>query len=105
MNELNELVGYLLANPIFLAPLLFALALVVFATWRPLRVLAGAYLFGAVGILQFHAQAHGVSIPSQFLSALPYAATIAVLVIISRNRILTRINTPACLGRPFVPDR
>jgi len=82
-----------------------ALALVVFATWRPGRVLAGAYLFGAVGILQFHAQAHGVAIPSQFLSALPYAATIAVLVIISRNRILTRINTPACLGQPFVPDR
>ncbi|SDU09472.1 ABC transporter permease [Stappia sp. ES.058] len=82
-----------------------ALALVVFATWRPVRVLAGAYLFGAVGILQFHAQAHGVGIPSQFLSALPYIATIAVLVIISRNRILTRVNTPACLGRPFVPDR
>ena len=82
-----------------------ALALVVFATWRPLRVLAGAYLFGAVGILQFHAQAHGVAIPSQFMSALPYVATIAVLVIISRNRILTRVNTPACLGRPFVPDR
>ncbi|WP_349360623.1 ABC transporter permease [Stappia sp.] len=82
-----------------------ALALVVFATWRPGRVLAGAYLFGAVGILQFHAQAHGVGIPSQFLSALPYAATIVVLVIISRNRILTRINTPACLGQPFVPDR
>ena len=82
-----------------------ALALVVFATWRPGRLLAGAYLFGAVGILQFHAQALGVAIPSQALSALPYIATIAVLVIISRNRILTRINTPACLGRPFVPDR
>lgn len=82
-----------------------ALALVVFATWRPLRVLAGAYLFGAVGILQFHAQAHGVGVPSQLLAALPYVATIAVLVIISRNRILTRINTPACLGKPFVPDR
>ena len=82
-----------------------ALALVVFATWRPLRLLAGAYLFGAVGILQFHAQAHGVALPSQLLSALPYLATIAVLVIISRNRILTKVNTPACLGRPFVPDR
>lgn len=82
-----------------------ALALVVFSTWRPVRLLAGAYLFGAVGILQFHAQAHGVAIPSQFLTALPYLATIIVLVMISRNRVLTRINTPACLGQPFVPDR
>ncbi len=82
-----------------------ALALVVFASWRPLWVLVGAYLFGAVTILQFHAQAAGVDIPSQLMSSLPYLATIVVLVVISRNRILTRINTPACLGKPFVPDR
>jgi ABC-type uncharacterized transport system permease subunit len=82
-----------------------ALALVVFASWRPLRVLAGAYLFGAVSIGQLHAQALGIGIPSQLLSALPYLATIVVLVLISRNRRLTMINTPASLGRPFVPDR
>jgi simple sugar transport system permease protein len=82
-----------------------ALALVVFASWRPLRVLAGAYLFGAVSIGQLHAQALGVGIPAQFLSALPYLATIVVLVVISGNRRLTLINTPASLGRPFVPDR
>ncbi|MCY6380776.1 ABC transporter permease [Hoeflea prorocentri] len=82
-----------------------ALALVVFASWRPLRVLAGAYLFGAVTIGQLHAQALGIAIPSQFLSALPYLATIVVLVIISRNRRLTLMNTPASLGQPFVPDR
>jgi len=82
-----------------------ALALVVFASWRPLRVLAGAYLFGAVGIAQLHAQALGVAIPSQFLSSLPYIATIVVLVLISRNRRLTLINTPATLGQSFVPDR
>ncbi len=82
-----------------------ALALVVFASWRPLRVLAGAYLFGAVSIGQLHAQALGIGIPSQLLSALPYLATILVLVLISRNRRLTMINTPASLGRPFVPDR
>ncbi|WP_048646229.1 ABC transporter permease [Nitratireductor soli] len=82
-----------------------ALALVVFASWRPWRVLAGAYLFGAVSIGQLHAQVIGVSIPSQFLSALPYLATIIVLVLISRNRRLTMVNTPACLGRPFVPAR
>ena len=63
-----------------------ALALVVFASWRPWRVLAGAYLFGAVTIGQLHAQALGLGIPSQFLSALPYLATIVVLVLISRNR-------------------
>jgi len=82
-----------------------ALALVVFASWRPLRVLAGAYLFGAVSIGQLHAQALGIGVPSQLLSALPYLATIIVLVLISRNRRLTMINTPASLGRPFVPDR
>ena len=82
-----------------------ALALVVFASWRPSRVRAGGYIFGAVGILQLHAQAFGVGIPSQFLSMLPYAATIVVLVIISHNRRTTLINTPASLGKPFVPDR
>lgn len=82
-----------------------ALALVVFASWRPWRVLAGAYLFGAVSIGQLHAQALGWPIPSQLLSALPYLATIVVLVLISRNRRLTMVNTPACLAQPFVPDR
>lgn len=82
-----------------------ALALVVFASWRPWRVLAGAYLFGAVSIGQLHAQALGIGVPSQLLSSLPYLATVAVLVLISRNRRLTLINTPASLGRPFVPDR
>ncbi|WP_274629045.1 ABC transporter permease [Arvimicrobium flavum] len=82
-----------------------ALALVVFASWRPWRVLAGAYLFGAVTIGQLHAQALGIGVPSQLLSSLPYLATIVVLVLISRNRRLTMINTPASLGRPFVPDR
>lgn len=82
-----------------------ALALVVFASWRPSRALAGAYLFGAVSIGQLHAQALGVGIPSQFLSALPYLATIAVLVVISLNRRMTLINTPASLGKSFVPER
>nr|WP_289852485.1 ABC transporter permease [Mesorhizobium liriopis] len=82
-----------------------ALALVVFASWRPMRILFGAYLFGAVSIGQLHAQALGVGIPSQFLSALPYLATVVVLVIISRNRRLTMMNTPASLGQPFVPER
>ena len=82
-----------------------ALALVVFASWRPWRVLAGAYLFGAVTIGQLHAQALGFGIPSQLLSSLPYVATIIVLVLISRNKRLTMMNTPASLGRPFVPDR
>lgn len=82
-----------------------ALALVVFASWRPWRVLAGGYLFGAVSISQLHAQALGIGIPSQFLSALPYAATVIVLILISHNRRMTLINTPASLGKPFVPDR
>lgn len=82
-----------------------ALALVVFASWLPGRVIVGAYLFGAVSVLNLHAQAIGLGIPSQFLSSLPYLATIGVLVLISANRRLTLVNTPACLGKPFVPDR
>lgn len=82
-----------------------ALALVVFASWRPNRVLIGAYLFGAVGIAQLHIQALGFKIPTQLLSALPYIATIVVLVIISQNRRLTMMNTPSSLGKGFVPDR
>jgi len=80
-----------------------ALALVVFATWRPVRVLAGAYLFGGVTILQLHAQALGLAVPSQLLSALPYLATIAVLVAISRDVQTIRVNAPASLGKPFHP--
>jgi simple sugar transport system permease protein len=82
-----------------------ALALVVFASWIPYRVAIGAYLFGAVSILQLHAQPLGLGVPSQFLSMLPYLVTVLVLVVISSNRRATRLNTPACLGRPFVPDR
>jgi general nucleoside transport system permease protein len=82
-----------------------ALALVVFASWRPGRLLLGGYLFGAVSILQLHAQALGIGIPSQFMSSLPYLATIIVLIVISQNRRTTLINTPASLGKSFVPDR
>jgi simple sugar transport system permease protein len=80
-----------------------SLALVVFATWRPERVLAGAYLFGGMTILQLHAQALGLAVPSQVLSALPYLATIAVLVLISRDAQTIRVNAPASLGKPFHP--
>src|SRR5205085_2070211 len=75
-----------------------ALALVVFATWKPWRVLAGAYLFGGVTLAQFEAQAAGTEIPSQLLSMLPYVATILVLAIISRDATVIRLNAPAALG-------
>ena len=80
-----------------------ALALTTFATWRPARVLLGAYLFGGVTMLQFHLQGEGVEIPSQFLSMLPYLATIVVLVLISRNGAWIKANMPASLGKPFFP--
>ena len=80
-----------------------ALALTTFATWRPARVLLGAYLFGGVTMLQFHLQASGVHIASQLLSMLPYIATIAVLALISRNPMWIRTNMPASLGKPFYP--
>ncbi|MEI8180476.1 MAG: ABC transporter permease, partial [Aestuariivirga sp.] len=82
-----------------------ALALVVFSSWLPWRILAGAYLFGTITVMGFSLQAYGIGIPSQLLSSLPYVVTILVLVLISRNRALMRANTPACLGQPFVPDR
>lgn len=81
-----------------------SLALVVFATWRPLRVLFGAYLFGAITIVQFHIQGLGIDIPSQLLSMLPYLATILVLVVISRDLTAIRLNSPASLGITYHPE-
>jgi simple sugar transport system permease protein len=80
-----------------------ALALTTFATWRPIRLLLGAYLFGGVTMLQFHLQGQGVEVPSQFLTMLPYVATIVVLVLISRNVAFIKVNMPASLGKPFFP--
>jgi len=80
-----------------------ALALTTFATWRPARVLLGAYLFGGVTMLQFHLQGQGVQIASQLLSMLPYLATVVVLVLISSNAAWIRANMPASLGKPFHP--
>ncbi len=81
-----------------------ALALVVFASWKPMRSLLGAYMFGGVTILQLHGQGMGLSIPSQFLSMLPYLATVVVLVLISRDATKLRENSPASLGKPFRPS-
>jgi len=83
-----------------------ALALVVFATWRPLRVLAGAYLFGGVLIAQLFVQGSGaqIDVPSQFLSMLPYIATIVVLVLIARDPNTIRLNSPVSLGQPYRPE-
>lgn len=78
-----------------------ALALVVFASWRPWRSFFGAYLFGGITIVQLHAQGLGVAVPPQVLSMLPYLATIVVLVLISRDDVRARLNAPACLGKSF----
>ncbi len=78
-----------------------ALAIVVFAAWKPARALVGAYLFGGVTVLQLHAQGFGVGIDAQYLSMLPYLMTIAILVLISRDSTRARLNAPACLGRSF----
>jgi general nucleoside transport system permease protein len=80
-----------------------AVALVVFATWRPGRCIAGAYLFGGATIAQLFAQSAGVGLPSELMSALPYIATIVVLALISRNETLMRLSVPASLGKPFNP--
>lgn len=78
-----------------------ALALVVFAAWRPWRALFGAYLFGGITIIQLHIQGVGVSIPSQLLSMLPYLVTIIVLVFISRGSVRQRLSAPGSLGKSF----
>ena len=82
-----------------------ALALVVFATWRPLRLVVGAYLFALVTQLQFYGQDWGWPVASQFLAMAPYLATVLALVIISRDVALTKANAPACIGQPFRADR
>ncbi|MBL4740785.1 MAG: ABC transporter permease [Sneathiella sp.] len=80
-----------------------ALALIVFATWKPSLVIVGAYMFGGITILQLHAQAAGFDVPSQILSMLPYVATIVVLVIISKDESRIRKHAPACIGKIFHP--
>jgi len=80
-----------------------AIALVVFAVWKPARFMVGAYLFGGVTILQFHAQALGLDLPVELQAALPYVATILVLVLISRDKKLLQMNLPASLGKSFIP--
>jgi len=82
-----------------------ALALVVFAAWRPWRLVFGAWLFGGVSVLQLFAQGFGVRLPSELLSSLPYLATVVVLVAISRNPQTLRLNAPLSLAQPFVPER
>ncbi len=83
-----------------------ALALVVFAAWRPFRLLAGAYLFGLIATMELYAKAAGGPfriIPSEVWASLPYLATILVLVLISLRRDGSA-SAPACLGKPFVPS-
>jgi general nucleoside transport system permease protein len=81
-----------------------ALALVVFSIWKPWRVLFGAWLFGGMTVLQLHAQALGIPVPGEFMSMLPYLATMLVLVLICRNPRVLRLNQPASLGRAFHPE-
>jgi len=80
-----------------------ALALTTFATWRPARVLLGAYLFGGVTMLQFRLQASGIEVSSQWLSMLPYLATIVVLALMSRRPAWIKMHMPLSLGKPFHP--
>ena len=80
-----------------------ALALVVFATWHPGRVVVGAYLFGGVTMLQLFLQARGLAMVPEGLSMLPYVATIVVLAVLSRDARWIRVHMPASLGQPFRP--
>ncbi len=82
-----------------------ALALVIFATWRPFRLVLGALLFGGITILELHSQALGLGVPAQFLAMLPYLGTILVVVLISGRSSRLRLRPPADLGNVFHPPR
>jgi general nucleoside transport system permease protein len=82
-----------------------ALAIVVFASWKPWRVLIGAYLFGGISVLQLNLQAAGTRIPVEYLSMSPYLITIFVLVIMSSGKGRTAMNAPAALGQNFHASR
>ena len=82
-----------------------ALALVVFATWKPGRILIGAYIFGGVSILQMNFQAWGLSLPGQFFNMAPYLATLIVLVLISSNKLRVKLSAPASFTIPFFKGR
>ena len=82
-----------------------ALALVVFGTWRAGRIVFGAYLFGAITILQLHVQGWGINIASQFMTMLPYIATVVVLVLISQDRTKIKMNAPQSIGKAFRPAK
>jgi ABC-type uncharacterized transport system permease subunit len=81
-----------------------AVALVVFGSWTPLRIAIGAYVFGAISLLELSIQGLGVYVPSQFLSASPYIVTIIVLAVISRDTTYLRLNRPLALGKMFRSD-
>jgi simple sugar transport system permease protein len=82
-----------------------ALAIVVFASWKPWRVLIGAYLFGGITVLQLNLQAAGAAIPVQYLSMSPYLITILVLVIMSSGKGRAALSAPASLGQNFHASR
>lgn len=79
-----------------------ALALVVFAAWKPGRLLLGAWLFGGISAIQLNLQVAGVKLPVEYLSMSPYLITILVLVIFSASR-ARGLAAPADLGRTFHP--
>ena len=81
-----------------------AIALVIFAFWRPSLCLVGAYLFGAFSALPFTLQARGVTIAPELLQSLPYVMTVVVLVLVSTAGARRRLGAPAALGTPYVRE-
>lgn len=78
------------------------IALVIFATWDPLRAVIGALLFGGINAIQFRLQASGTTIPASLLNMLPYILTVVVLVLVTwREGLGKRIGAPAALGLPY----
>ncbi len=78
------------------------IALVIFATWDPLRAVVGALLFGGINAIQFRLQATGTTIPASLLNMLPYILTVVVLVLVTwREGLGKRVGAPAALGLPY----
>jgi simple sugar transport system permease protein len=81
-----------------------ALALVVFGTWRVLRVMVGAYLFGVALLADLAVQSLGLAIPSQIMTSMPYVMTIIVLAVVSRDALRIKLNAPVALGQNYRPS-
>jgi simple sugar transport system permease protein len=81
-----------------------AIALVIFAFWRPTLCLVGAYFFGAFTYLPFALQKYSWAPPPELAQSLPYVMTVLALVLVSSRAARLRFGAPSALGLPYVRE-